>query len=119
MKWPDIEKIARTGVPVQTALIVGGLVLLVFGFWFAWRRYWRSLDKRRPGAEAVGGAILNLALIALMAPSLLRTDVSLNAWSAEDKVIGAGLLALLFVAGVQIGMAFSSARQWKAGVGEA
>jgi hypothetical protein len=118
MNWPAITKIASTGVPVQTALITGGLLLLVFGFWFAWRRYWRSLAKSRPGAEAVGGAFWNLALIALMAPSLL-TDVSLNAWSAEDKAIGAGLLALLFVEGVQIGMALNSARQWKAGVGQA
>jgi len=96
--------------PLHTFLIIGGIFLLVFGYWFAWRRYSLLLEKRRPGAKAMGEAILALASFALIA-SGIRTDVGIDAWSAIDKLIGASLLALLWVAGIQVGIAFRTAQQ--------
>ena len=96
------------------------LLLVAVGLWLLFRSAWRSSDRHKALIEdALGTAVFNLGFVFLLIATSVRTDVSFDAWSTSEKLIGGLLLLLLLSVGVQVGFAIERWRQHKRGAGEA
>jgi hypothetical protein len=94
-----------------------GLLLNFVGLGLMLPSAWPMADTRKSSAlSALGSVIFNLGLVVLVtAPSI----GSIDAWSAGEKAIGAGVLLFLFYTGVQLGIAIERWRRQKPGANDA
>ena len=78
-------------------------LLAAVGIYLTWRSVRRSNGKRKSSAlSALGSVVFNLGLVVLVGATSIG---GIDAWSASEKAIGAGVLLLLFYTGVQLGIA--------------
>jgi hypothetical protein len=90
-------------------------VALVVGLGLMLPSAWPIADTRKSSAlSALGSVIFNLGLVVLVTEPWIG---SIDAWSAGEKAIGAGVLLLLFYTGVQSGIAIERWRQQKPDAG--
>jgi len=92
-----------------------GLLLNFVGIGLMLPSAWPMADTRKSSAlSALGSVVFNLGLVVLVGATSI---CGIEAWSASEKAIGAGVLLLLFYTGVQLGIAIEKWRQQKPGAG--
>jgi hypothetical protein len=92
-----------------------GLLVMIVGWWFAWRTRRRLVDKRVPSP----GTMLGMAVIFLGASIGFLGGVRTDGWSTTNWLSGIGFIWPVFATGVFTGMALEMRRQPKAASGGA
>jgi len=90
-------------------------LLAAVGIYLTWRSVRRSNGKRKSSAQsALGDAIFTLAIAVMVTvPSISSIDT----WSTHQIALGAAVMLLLILVGVQLGIAIERWRQQEPGAG--